>query len=109
MMERLEIEPLKVVTVPMQWGGRDSWLMWDKINDIIDYINQKAEAEAKLKELESEQIKMTNEMLKLAEANTLIDSVVIETESRLVKRHLVNCMEIITDCIDHLKEVEKCK
>ena len=54
-------------------------------------------------------MKMTNEMLKLAEANTLIDSVVIEIESRLVKRHLVNCMEIITDCIDHLKEVEKCK
>lgn len=49
-----KIEPLKIVTVPMQWEHRDSWAMWNKINEIIDYINQKAEAEAKLKELESE-------------------------------------------------------
>ena len=53
-MMKGKVEPLKVVTVPMQWYGRDSWLMWDKINEIIDYINQREEAENKLKELESE-------------------------------------------------------
>lgn len=34
------IEPLNVVSVPMKWGGRDSKLMWDKINEIIEYINK---------------------------------------------------------------------
>lgn len=33
------IEPLSVETVPMQFGGRDSERMWNKINEIIKHIN----------------------------------------------------------------------
>ena len=35
----IKIEPLSVVSVPMRWDGRDAQLMWDKINEIIGYIN----------------------------------------------------------------------
>lgn len=35
----IKIAPLTIITVPMQWDGRDSKLMWDKINEIIRYIN----------------------------------------------------------------------
>ena len=34
-----KIKPLEVVTVPMQWYGRDSHIMWNKINEIIEFIN----------------------------------------------------------------------
>ena len=35
----IKIAPLSVISVPMRWEGRDSQLMWDKINEIIRYIN----------------------------------------------------------------------
>lgn len=34
------INPLDIISVPMQWDGRDCKLMWDKINEIIGYINR---------------------------------------------------------------------
>jgi hypothetical protein len=36
----VKISPLSIVSVPMKWEGRDSQLMWDKINEIIRYINK---------------------------------------------------------------------
>lgn len=35
----IKIAPLSVISVPMRWDGRDAQLMWDKINEIIGYIN----------------------------------------------------------------------
>lgn len=35
-----KISPLSVISVPMRWDGRDSQLMWVKINEIINYLNK---------------------------------------------------------------------
>ena len=43
MIERLEFE-----TVPAQWDGRDCHKMWNKINEIIDYINNEVEKRPKV-------------------------------------------------------------
>lgn len=42
------IEPLEIICFPMDWGGADSWAMWNKINEIIEYINNFTEAEKRL-------------------------------------------------------------
>ena len=42
-IERLEFE-----TVPAQWDGRDCRKMWNKINEIIDYINNEVEKRPKV-------------------------------------------------------------
>ena len=42
------IERLKFETVPAQWDGRDCHKMWNKINEIIDYINNEVEKRSKV-------------------------------------------------------------
>ena len=42
------IERLKFETVPAQWDGRDCHKMWNKINEIIDYINNEVEKRPKV-------------------------------------------------------------
>lgn len=39
------IEPLKIISVPMRWEDRDCFAMWEKINEIVEYINNVTDAE----------------------------------------------------------------
>ena len=47
-MEVTVIERLELETGPVQWDGRDCRKMWNKINEIIDYINNEVEKRPKV-------------------------------------------------------------
>lgn len=47
-MEVTVIERLEFGTAPVQWDGRDCRKMWNKINEIIDYINNEVEKRPKV-------------------------------------------------------------